>query len=438
MIDQLKQLNEQALLRLLQQFSGKNMSERSVQIAQRAFYDMLVGELDQHALFIVNHNQAYATAAVQQAWIRIFATANKYDPAKASIKTWAKLMTARCAIDALRRADKQGKRNQAEGNVDAVAQLPARNMQQDVQQDIVRCLTMLRTGDAPNCRLAIKLALDEDLGYQDMCNLLAQQSMHPKAFNADQVRDCLNQAVLGMRACIGQKSGGSDVAGVHDMDGANDADLDRFTAQSFLFVCRKLDAKDAAWMDDMVRLHPDWQAMVDEDAALAAHIRQGLVDARETADYVPLVPFEHIRRTVNQPVPASLADKFKVWWLQLAKTPVRTSRWALVIMLVLGVTITLQTSQFLSGEKPTTEFRAIVGGVRLAVLEVVFKPGVTVAEVRAQLTGLNMHIISGPDRTGLYEVEVSRGVLQDGLQALKSNDLVASAQVQDLRARDSR
>lgn len=222
MIDQLKHHNEQELLKLLQQFSSKKVSERTVQIAQRAFYDCLVRELDQHALFIVNHNKELAQVAVQEAWIKIFATANKYDPDKASVKTWAKMITGRCAIDELRRFYKHDMRNKDEAQFDEVERMednvldtlvcPLPSAEErvhalQVQRAIADCLSALPSGKGPNYRLAMKLVLDEDLSYQEMSDVLSQQSVKQGTLNAEQVRGWVRQAAAKMKSCISQKLG---------------------------------------------------------------------------------------------------------------------------------------------------------------------------------------------------------------------------------------
>lgn len=216
-------------------------------------------------------------------------------------------------------------------------------------------------------------------------------------------------------------------------------EINRFKAQCFLYVCNKLDPKETAWMDEMLRKHPQLQADVDEDRTLAEQSRQALVEARIQQNDPPLVSFEQIRRNLIAQQQDSFTERLAAWWRLQAATPARTGRWGLVVVLVLGVTITLTTSNLLENKTETTAYRAIEGGgVQVAVLEVVFKPEVTVGQIREQLATLNMRIINGPDRAGLYEIEVSRGTLQDGLQALRDSELVKTAQIQDLRSRDSR
>lgn len=215
-------------------------------------------------------------------------------------------------------------------------------------------------------------------------------------------------------------------------------DIERFRSQCFLYVCDKLDAKDIAWMEDMLRRHPELQKEVDEDRLLATQTRQALTDEREQEDYQPLVPFEQLRRATVKPAQQGVVEKLKDWWQTQAGTPARNGRWALAAMLVLGVMVTFQTRHLLDDGEPATEYRALEGGTQLSVLEVVFKPDVSIGDIRDQLTQLNARIISGPDRSGVYEIEIARASMQTTLQALKDSPLVNTVQMQDLRSRDSR
>jgi RNA polymerase sigma factor (sigma-70 family) len=226
---ELKHHNEQALRNMLQQFSNKKNTDRTVQLAQRAFYDCLASELDQHALYIVNHNREVAQVAVQEAWIKILSSADKYDPEKSSVKTWAKMITGRCAIDELRRFYKHDMRNKdtddqsdelerLEENVldDMVCPLPTGEESlhaKQVQRAIAQCLEVLPNGKGPNYRLAMKLVLDEDLSYQEMSDVLSQQSVKQQKLNAEQVRGWVRQAAAKMKSCISKKLGRADEQG---------------------------------------------------------------------------------------------------------------------------------------------------------------------------------------------------------------------------------
>ncbi|WP_050463204.1 RNA polymerase sigma factor [Herbaspirillum autotrophicum] len=214
--------NNEKLLWLLQQFSTRNATGRSVQAAQREFYDSLVNELDQHAMSIVNYNRDLAQAALQEAWIKIFLSADRYDPRLASVKTWAKVITSQCANDELRRFYKhEGKiersnspTDQGEDGVDPLdgfaCPLPGVDDQmyaQQVQRAIAECIESLPAGRGPNYRLAMKLTLDQDLSYAEMKDILAGQSARHADLNAEQVRGWVRQAVVRMKGCINLKLG---------------------------------------------------------------------------------------------------------------------------------------------------------------------------------------------------------------------------------------
>ncbi len=449
MEDQLKLHHEKLLLNLLQQFSTKKMSERSVQLAQRAFYDCLVRELDAYAMLIVGQRQELAKTAVQEAWAKIFLFADKFNPARSSVKIWAKTITYQNAMAALhsfykdhtRNKDSSGTDNNSahieDGLTDSIAcPLPAmeeRVKAQEVQRVLMQGIDGLSSDNGFNYILAMKLVLDDDITYQEMSEVLSLQSVRSAKLNASQVSGHVSQAARQLKIGINR-----DLGRTVDKENAVDEDITRFRGQCFQFACHKLDPKEAIWMQDMLRRHPYLQQEVDENIALVTHARQALAEEREQDTLAPLIPFEEIRRTLLARQKTDWSEKFSVWWRQQASTPVRTSRWAFAVMLVLGIIITLQTSHFFDKDVSTTEFRAVEVSVQKAVLEVVFKKEASLDQIRTQLATLNMPIISGPDRNGLYEVEVSRGSVQAGLQALKESTLVMTAQVQDLRARDSR
>lgn len=234
------EISNEELTRLLHKFAAKSGSRRELIEAQRLFYNHLGKTLAQHAMQIVRHNEELAAVAVQEAWINIFRTADRYDPTKASVKTWAKMITRQCATDQLRsyykhhrqspivasdgavsNLDSEHNSQQATGGMDTnfaalddasalVCPMPHSDdlvYQEQVKKAFRSCLDQLPTANGPNFRQAMELSLDEELSYPDMMEILSVQSQHHANINAEQVRGWVRQARLRMAACLGQKLG---------------------------------------------------------------------------------------------------------------------------------------------------------------------------------------------------------------------------------------
>ncbi|MFL9923698.1 sigma factor [Herbaspirillum lusitanum] len=194
-----------------------------MQAAQREFYDLLVNDLDRHVLKSVKYNEEVAQAALQNAWLKIFMTAHTYDPALASVKTWAKKIGEQCAVDELRRlyvhkkriVDIEQRRDDDEGS-DEVSGLdgfscplpgPEEKLQgRQLQQVVADCIERL-PNDGPNYQLAIRLALDNELSYKGMQDILQAQSPRYHDLNHERVRGWVRKAAQEMKACIQEKLG---------------------------------------------------------------------------------------------------------------------------------------------------------------------------------------------------------------------------------------
>lgn len=217
--------NNEELARLLQKFSTRNPTERSVQMAQREFYELLKRDLDQHVKKLVNFNDDVAQVALQNAWVKIFVSGHTYDPKLSSVKTWAKMIGFQCAEDELRRLysrqklivdikkrapeDEDGEDGPSDLDGFACSMPSAEDMlhAQQVQRAIAECIERLPHGRGPNYRLAMKLTLDEDLSYAEMKDILAAQSPQYAKLNAEQVRGWVRQAAARMKGCINEKLG---------------------------------------------------------------------------------------------------------------------------------------------------------------------------------------------------------------------------------------
>ncbi|WP_426194489.1 RNA polymerase sigma factor [Massilia sp. DWR3-1-1] len=194
---------------LLRKFADPGGNGRVAQAAHRAFYNSLHKTLDRQALQSTNYNQELARVAVQEAWIKILRSAHRYDPALASVETWAKMITRQCANDLLRSAYVTEKIFEPAEEPEAFAcPLPQSDellYQQQVEQATAQCIATLPSGRGPNYRLALELALDPDLSYADMTSRLQEQVQGGALLNAEQVRGWVRQALKRMRECINRK-----------------------------------------------------------------------------------------------------------------------------------------------------------------------------------------------------------------------------------------
>ena len=227
------------LTRLLRKFAAQDSAQPELRSAQRLFFNYLNRELDQHVRRIVNYNEDIAQVAMQEAWIKIFNSANKYDPAKASVKTWVKMITFNCAIDELRlyykrqkledfsspnnQDDGKDKPDAINGYVDDVNNPVCPLLHPDelvyadqLQQAIKACIELLPTDGGPNFRQAMELCLDEDLGYAEMTTILAGQSLQHAHINVEQVRGWVRHAKLRMQTCISRKLGLGTTGALHE------------------------------------------------------------------------------------------------------------------------------------------------------------------------------------------------------------------------------
>ncbi|VVE15510.1 sigma-70 family RNA polymerase sigma factor [Pandoraea pneumonica] len=221
-------IENEELTRLLRKFGQPGDGSAAVKMAHREFYNRMAGALDRQALQATGFNDDLARQTVQEAWCRIVTGAQDYDPSRASVKTWVNMITRYCALDVLRVYYKHSR------FTDDGAKLPddmSGNMAGDVpvddpddiacewpsaadgiygdqiQRAVRKCLEALPAGKNPNYRLAMELALDEDLSYADMTVEL-QRTLPPDVFiNAEQVRGWVKKARERMRGCVSRKLG---------------------------------------------------------------------------------------------------------------------------------------------------------------------------------------------------------------------------------------
>ena len=208
------------LIRLLQKFAVKDSKSPEIRQAQRQFYNYLNRELDQHARRVVNYNDSIAKIAVQEAWIKIFITAEKYDPSKSAVKTWAKMITQRCAIDELRKSYQEPETVPIDEKTEEITNLVCPLFTSDalvyskqLKDAIKTCIEALPNKGGPNFRQAMELCLDDDLTYEDMTTILAAQSPEHANINHEQVRKWVKRAKEKMQLCLTEKLNlGSDIS----------------------------------------------------------------------------------------------------------------------------------------------------------------------------------------------------------------------------------
>lgn len=202
-------LTNEELTGLLRKFGQVGGNGRMAEAAHRAFYNGLHKALDRQAMQATNYNQELAKVAVQEAWIKILRSAHRYDPALASVETWAKLITRQCANDLLRSAYVAEKTFALTDDLEEfVCPLPQGDevlYQQQVELATAQCIAALPCDRGPNYRLALELTLDPELTYADMTIRLQEQVRGNLVLNVEQVRGWVRQAIKRMRACINRK-----------------------------------------------------------------------------------------------------------------------------------------------------------------------------------------------------------------------------------------
>lgn len=226
-------VENQELTHLLRKFGEPGANGRAAEQAQREFYHRIYKTIDLCALQTAKFNHEIAVVAVQETWLQILNAAPKYDPARSSVKTWVQRITQYCTLTELRKHYKEVRVRDAlrTGNPAEADDAPAdEDSHADVlngltcpvlpndstgdavyQQQVIAaaqaCLETLPAGRSPNYRLAMELALNEDLTYEDMKTVLQAHAPEGKLLNGEQVRGWVRAAADRMRACLGRKLG---------------------------------------------------------------------------------------------------------------------------------------------------------------------------------------------------------------------------------------
>lgn len=227
--------SDEELAKLLRQFSAS--SKEVADAARRRFYYSTVKFFDRQALVRTGYNEELAKQAMQEAWIKMMTKPESYDPGKGKVVNWASGIINHCAMDALRFAYKirkrprpkvarsedkdeveddyedeiddpndQALRDYEEGAVCPALPADERLYQDQVARATALCIEALPRDHGPNYRLAMELALDPDLTYAQMTDII-QHQMPGETINAEQVRGWVRNAVKRMRACVNAKLG---------------------------------------------------------------------------------------------------------------------------------------------------------------------------------------------------------------------------------------
>jgi hypothetical protein len=204
-------------------------------------------------------------------------------------------------------------------------------------------------------------------------------------------------------------------------------DLDRFRELSFLFVCRKLDDADMAWMAALLERHPALAAAVDADRKLAARARTALDASYHAA--APLLSFEQAMAGARAPSPM---QGLRAWMAQAWRRS-SSPAWTRGALALLAVCATLQTYRLetLRSDQQQDHYRGVAGqaAAARATLKVIFSDQLSMGELRAMMAAMKLDIVAGPDEQGVVRVAVGEGSTEQALARLQGHKMVIDVHV---------
>jgi RNA polymerase sigma factor (sigma-70 family) len=197
---------QEELGKLLRSFWSDQGSPEARRRDQNELCNRLKTVLNRHAMRVVNNNEELARVALQEAWLKIFRSARSYDPARASVRTWAKLITTQCAINELRAHYRRLPADPGATEPDTLA-CPLPNPEQALdaaqfQRAVADCVAALPSAGGPNYRLALQLALDQEVSRTEMVEILAAQRAEHHGVNLEQVQMWIRRARAKLVQCL--------------------------------------------------------------------------------------------------------------------------------------------------------------------------------------------------------------------------------------------
>lgn len=206
----------------------------------------------------------------------------------------------------------------------------------------------------------------------------------------------------------------------------------RFEDLCFVYACGKADAADAAWLEQMLEQHPDWQAVLDGERALvqAGRAAQAAQRARQpellsVADIMALADIANAEADAPARVPAAPGwlDRLRSWW----QRPLQGG-YAYAAMAVLVLAVSVQTYR-LEQAPPQAVYRSVPAAAVSAQLRVRFDDRISTGELSMQLSALGLSIVHGPDRSGAYLLDTGGGDPARAAEQLHAAHLVLDVQL---------
>jgi hypothetical protein len=212
----------------------------------------------------------------------------------------------------------------------------------------------------------------------------------------------------------------------------------RFEDLCFIYACGKADAADAAWLEQMLAQHPDWQAILDGERALVqagraaqAAQRASQPELLSVADIMALAdianaeadaPMEPLR-PARAAAAAGWLDRLRGWW----QRPLQGG-YAYAAMAVLVLAVSVQTYR-LEQVPPDAVYRSVPAAAAGAQLRVRFDDRISTGELSIQLSTLGLSIVHGPDRSGAYLIDTGGAEPARAAEQLRAAHLVLDVQL---------
>ncbi|MDR3397418.1 MAG: hypothetical protein P4M06_07635 [Pandoraea sp.] len=208
-------------------------------------------------------------------------------------------------------------------------------------------------------------------------------------------------------------------------------DLERFRALAFLYVCHKLDDTEAAWMKQQLDAHPEWQAELDQEQRFADATREA-IDA-SYAERRPLVAFDELPTLAPARGAPSLGERLRQWWVRPMPRGWAFASVAALVLVAGAQTMRLADTASTLANQDTSATRGgpVSPAPGVPMLQVIFRDGTTIAQLRKTLGDLQLDIVRGPDEDGMVWLAVPTGDAEKALAAIKATGLISYGEVAD-------